>query len=181
MNAMFGHKWVSAYGADIDPTGIWLQCLEELQPAHIQYGIAVLKNSGLSWPPSAPEFRSMCLPTGQRLGLPSEFDAYNQLLEIINVGGQIDWFRIAVHPAVYYTYANLLDPYAMKRATTTQHRDMFTKAYRVTMNRAAGGFKFPPIPQAIEHQPQPVSGAEKAQRKAEAISELQKLREKSRI
>jgi hypothetical protein len=64
MSSMFGHRWVSSYGAQIDPDRIWLACLRDISPDQIRFGLKVCRDGCLEWPPSAPEFRGMCLGVG---------------------------------------------------------------------------------------------------------------------
>jgi hypothetical protein len=60
MSSMYGHKWTSAYGVE-DSNNVWLACLREISPDQIRQGIKRCNDLFLEWPPSAPEFRRMCL------------------------------------------------------------------------------------------------------------------------
>lgn len=62
---MFGHKWVSSFGEDIDPDKVWLATLGGVSDEQVKAGLKRLADSGAEWPPSAPEFRNMCLNDGQ--------------------------------------------------------------------------------------------------------------------
>lgn len=62
MLGLFGQKWVSNYGMDPDPDNIWASCLKGIAPDQIRYGLNKVSESGLEWPPSAPQFRAMCKP-----------------------------------------------------------------------------------------------------------------------
>ncbi len=61
---MFGHKWVSSYGAAIDPDKVWFATLGGVSDEQIKEGLKRLAESGQEWPPSAPEFRKLCLDDG---------------------------------------------------------------------------------------------------------------------
>ena len=63
MLSMFGHKWRSQYGLDIDP--LWRRCLADLDPEELQRGVAELGHQGAEWPPSLPEFRKLCHPPAE--------------------------------------------------------------------------------------------------------------------
>jgi hypothetical protein len=63
MAAMFGHPWVSQYGAA--PDGVagetWAAALSGITPVQIAEGLRATLATGAEWPPSAPRFRAMCL------------------------------------------------------------------------------------------------------------------------
>jgi hypothetical protein len=61
MGSMFGHRWVSAYGAEVDPDNVWYACLYDLTQEQIRLGLKVCRDECMEWPPSAPEFRGFCL------------------------------------------------------------------------------------------------------------------------
>lgn len=60
MSSMYGHKWVSSYGDQVDPDKVWAACLKGISREQINYGLNQCAIRGLEWPPSAPEFRAMC-------------------------------------------------------------------------------------------------------------------------
>lgn len=84
MAGLFGHRWASSYGAAVDPDGIWAIALAGLAPAHIRHGLASVVRMGGDWPPSAPEFRKLCLAAGkvtpESVGLPPLEAAYGQAI-----------------------------------------------------------------------------------------------------
>lgn len=61
MSSMYGHKWVSSYGAEVDPDKVWASCLKGVLPEQIKHGLNRCATECHEWPPSAPEFRSLCL------------------------------------------------------------------------------------------------------------------------
>lgn len=60
MSSMFGHRWTSAYGDEIDPDRVWAAALVGLTEQQLRHGLKACVAAGLDWPPSAPEFRSLC-------------------------------------------------------------------------------------------------------------------------
>lgn len=58
---MYGHKWVTSYGSEVDPDRVWLAALSDVTPEQIKHGLKRCVNEGMDWPPSAPEFRVLCL------------------------------------------------------------------------------------------------------------------------
>lgn len=61
MTSMYGHKWTSAHGVDVDSEGVWSKALTGVSPRKIGEGMSLLTQKGEEWPPSAPQFRKMCL------------------------------------------------------------------------------------------------------------------------
>lgn len=60
MGSLYGHKWSSAYGDKADPDRVWEACMVDLTETQVRHGLRECVNSGLEWPPSAPEFRKLC-------------------------------------------------------------------------------------------------------------------------
>lgn len=61
MARMYGHKWSSAFGDEIDPGNVWATVLDGCDIQKIRHGFRKCMELGLEWPPSAPEFRKLCL------------------------------------------------------------------------------------------------------------------------
>lgn len=61
MASLFGHKWTSAYGDEVDVDGMWSRALAGLTEDDLKNGFNRLALEGSDWPPSAPEFRGLCL------------------------------------------------------------------------------------------------------------------------
>lgn len=59
MVRIYGHRWRSSFG-DADD-GTWLTGLKHLTPEQLATGLSDCIVKGGEWPPSLPEFRSMCL------------------------------------------------------------------------------------------------------------------------
>ena len=45
----------------MDTDKVWAACLRGILPEQIKHGLNELAKSGDPWPPSAPEFRALCL------------------------------------------------------------------------------------------------------------------------
>lgn len=98
MVSLYGHKWTSSFG-DSDEGNYWLATLRELTTDHLKIGLERCTSSGDAWPPSAPEFKSMCLPTAQDFGLPQAHESY---LEACNNSHNVlghGWSHNAVYEA----------------------------------------------------------------------------------
>lgn len=48
----------------VDPDRVWQATLRGLTDSDIKNGFRALSDSGAEWPPSAPEFRKMCIDNG---------------------------------------------------------------------------------------------------------------------
>ena len=77
MTEMYGTRWTASVGDCPDQDHAWSTVLGGLNGREIANGLNVLVERGLEWPPSAPEFRRMCLHIP---GLPSAVEAWAQAL-----------------------------------------------------------------------------------------------------
>lgn len=77
MTEMYGTRWTGSVGDCPDQDHAWSTVLAGLSGREIANGLNVLVERGLEWPPSAPEFRRICLHIP---GLPSAVEAWAQAL-----------------------------------------------------------------------------------------------------
>ena len=61
MGSMYGTRWTANFGAAVDPDRVWTAALHGLDEPQIRSGLRRCVESGLEWPPSAPEFRALCV------------------------------------------------------------------------------------------------------------------------
>lgn len=61
MGSMYGHRWTSSFGDTVDPDRVWAATLAGLDEVQVRHGMRQCAELGLEWPPSAPEFRKLCL------------------------------------------------------------------------------------------------------------------------
>ena len=61
MGQMYGHRWTSNFGDQVDPQNVWAACLRGITRDQIRRGLNRCAVLCLEWPPSAPEFRKLCL------------------------------------------------------------------------------------------------------------------------
>lgn len=61
MSAMYGHRWSSAYGLEPDPDRVWQATLSGITAEQIKSGLRKCALRADPWPPSAPEFRGLCI------------------------------------------------------------------------------------------------------------------------
>ena len=107
MTDLYGHKWTSVHGLE-DTSGVWGKALSGIDKFQIAAGAKACAISGEAWPPSAPEFRQMCLEGGSDLGIPEPIVAWREAVEastdpstwkfshpIVSEAGRLtDWFSI---------------------------------------------------------------------------------------
>lgn len=60
MSQIFGHKWSSSFGAE--PSETWLAGLIDMTEEEIRTGLVACLNWAEEWPPTLPQFRSLCRP-----------------------------------------------------------------------------------------------------------------------
>ena len=75
MTETYGHRWTSNFGVSADQNHAWAKHLSGVTGRQIANGLNALSGVVDGWPPSAPEFRAMCL---QVPGLPSEAQAWDE-------------------------------------------------------------------------------------------------------
>ena len=75
MTETYGHRWTSNFGVSADQNHAWAKHLSGVTGRQIANGLNALSGVVDGWPPSAPEFRALCL---QVPGLPSEAQAWDE-------------------------------------------------------------------------------------------------------
>lgn len=61
MGSMYGTRWTANFGDDVDPDRVWSAALHGLDESQVRAGMRRCVERGLEWPPSAPEFRALCI------------------------------------------------------------------------------------------------------------------------
>lgn len=135
MAELYGHKWTSVHGL-ADESGNWGKALGGIDKYQLAAGIRVCTQSGDPWPPSAPEFRAMCLSGGDVQGIPNVADAWREAVEASTAPTE---FRYS-HPIVREA-GRLTDWYSIRtgtpKAETVQNR--FNKRYADLVARLQRG------------------------------------------
>lgn len=69
MVSCFGHLWISSYGVDASgETGkTWAQGLYGINPTQMRKGVSAAIASDKPYPPTLPQFRSMCFGTDPKV------------------------------------------------------------------------------------------------------------------
>lgn len=115
--------------------------------------LSEIRSGGRAWPPTAPEFRAMCLSAGKQKSDPlevawSEFNRWQQT-------GRKDYSHVS--PALYHTISKNLDLYVYQQQTRQDVcLKMFEMAYKATLFQIECGeeLRTPPAPETlIESKP----------------------------
>lgn len=150
MTRIFGHRWTSAYGEMDDST--WKRGLRGLTPQQIGFGLTACIRRPAAWPPTLPEFRALCTPSAEDLGLPPLDAAYR---EAANATQGHTWS----HPAVYVA-AQAVGLFELRTLTQDRSRPLFERAYEIACRRAVAGEPLSaPIPKAIQKLATPAARA----------------------
>lgn len=140
MAEIYGHRWTSAYGDNPDQGAAqtWAKGLEHLTPAQLAHGLTTAIASADGWPPTLPEFRSMCL------GIPT-FAAVKHELRSTKESGKRSPFIRQV-----WTF---IDGYLLARADADKADRMLRDAYLLAAEYVMRGGQLPsPAEAVIEHE-----------------------------
>lgn len=136
----YGHRWTANFGPVPKPDHAWAKHLTGLTSKQLANGLAqlsTLENDG--WPPSAPQFRAMCLHVA---GFPTDDEAWEQALR-----------GIYAHEAVRIA-AKATGTWDLKHGKLTDKalHKVFSRNYAIVKARAAMGKPLDEeIPKAITH------------------------------
>jgi len=61
MADMYGYKWTSQHGVDVDKNDVWKKGLTGVSPREFADGLNIVVTEGEEWPPATPVFRKLCL------------------------------------------------------------------------------------------------------------------------
>lgn len=134
MTEIYGHRWISAYGADAEQGAgqTWAKGLGGITAQQLAQGLSSALASSDAWPPTLPEFRSLCL------GIPT-FAAVKHELRTTGTGKRSPFMR---------QVWEFLDGYLFARATVETADRMLRDAYNLAAEYVMRG----------GHLPEPVVG-----------------------
>ena len=120
-----------------------------MTPAQVGHGLSrCATHRADGWPPTLPEFRALCTPTAEDLGLPTPDAAYR---EAALADRDHQWS----HPAVLAA-AQAAGLFELRTLPEAKSRPLFEWAYEIVTRRVLAGEQFAaPIPQALEKLPTP--------------------------
>lgn len=138
---IYGARWTSNYGERDD--GTWAKGLHGITPAQIAGALGRCVKRSDPWPPTLPEFRTLCFPSREELGLPDLESAYIEAARF-HESKHHKWS----HPAVYHA-SKALGHFQWKQRDQVT-RPIFTNAYEQICRRAIAGESFAdPVPAAL--------------------------------
>jgi len=113
------------------PPDVWRRGLAGLAGDDLARGLRRLVKSGTGFLPALGEFRAMCEPTPEELGLPSERDAYLAACSM-------SW---RLHPSVWHA-AREVGIYALRHEAEAKTRHAFARAWSKVVAQVRAGVVF---------------------------------------
>ena len=178
LTQIYGHRWTSQFGDATDAEGrltgtarCWADGLGDLSPAALKRGLhRCVHERADPWPPTLPEFRQLCQPAPEELGLPTVEEAYQ-----VACLQKPDW--PGVHPIVWHA-RQAVGVFELISEPSSRTRPRFEAAYQALARRALAGerFAFPADlnAPALPNQSQPLTEEERAEAQRWAL-ELSRL------
>lgn len=148
MTGLYGHKFTSQFGEQVDVSGVWWATLRDLSDQQFKNGLCALRDNSIEWPPNAIEFRKLCL-TPQ--GLLTAIEAQRQFIQYLQLPDHRKKPR-KLNPEVYHAYREYCDPVGIKTASEKDVRAMFDTAYKLTLHHVLHGGELTHPSIAIEHK-----------------------------
>lgn len=137
MSAIYGNRWTSQHGGT--PEGIdlaeWAEAIKGLRPSQLAAGMRAVRSSGSGWPPTAPEFRAMCMD------LPSLIEVQRELAgaEPVTPFGRMVWMYV--------------DAWRYRHADAATAQRMIEQAYSLARSKVLQGEPLPEASVAIAPAP----------------------------
>ena len=146
MTGIYGYRWTNSFGLS-DKNNIWRACLKNISDKQLKSGFDELLASDHKWPPSAIEFRALCLKQSEReLGVLSAFEAYTMLTHWLNKEkrktSDLSPFLYAIYKAVGH--------YALMNESHEQIKRSIREACEITTERVKRGEKLELPPEPID-------------------------------
>lgn len=134
MAEIYGHKWVSQYGAA--PLKTWAVRLGSMTKEQIGNGVNACAHSSMEWPPSLPEFCAMCQPEASALGLPDMESAFQECMRCSHAPENHKFSHEAVRLA-----ADTVGWYVLRRCMPSEQevRKRFASSYGAMVGKVQRG------------------------------------------
>ena len=110
MTDIWGEQWMRERGEQ--PSNMWVTQLSSITNDHLQRGVNRTVSERLNWPPSLPQFLSLCL----------DFDTTEAFNRMINRKAALDDVEYYTRQAVGYQCKRVLDD--------TKARNLFNKVFK---------------------------------------------------
>lgn len=160
MAEIYGHRWTSAYG-DCEGSAFrtWQDGLADVAPAYVAHALRQCVQRGDEWPPTLPEFRALCQPSPQDLGLPDLNRAYRDAVSC--AAALANGGATAQFPAIVQIAVREIGSAEFRAMTPTKSLEAFARAYEILVRKVMAGEELT-APKALpaEIEPQPASPEE---------------------
>lgn len=137
MTSIFGSRWSSQYGST--PEGVdlieWGEAIKGLTPSALQVGMRAIRTSGREWPPTAPEFRSLCMAIPALVEVQRELAGADEATPF----GRLVW--------------QFVDAWRYRHADVATAQRMLQQAYELAVARTLQGNPLPEPSPAIAPEP----------------------------
>jgi len=151
MTRIYGHKWTSSFGDEIDPGRVWAAALRGVTLPMIKAGLSAMVEAKMEWPPSAIEFLKLCESGTDESGLPAIGTAQSMFLNAIAMpSDKRNWS--SMHPALYWCYQQI-GSYECKSLTAGELSIRFRQAWPQAVEKAKAGELVAPPELQLEHKP----------------------------
>lgn len=138
MSEIYGHRWVSSYGAT--PSDTWARGLAGMTGEQLGRGLAACLKSGDEWPPTLPGFCKLCLTIP---GIPSEDEAW---ADAVQIARRWKHPHQCQHAAVWHALSQIGDFHGIVEDVLEAR---FRKNYQQAVRMLETGGKLEPIPQPL--------------------------------
>lgn len=120
-----------------------MDCLTGMTADHFNRGYKKMIESGMEWPPDAMEFRRLCKPSAEDLGLMPELEAYQQA---------IAHRRADRAPEVVFTMQAMGGSFDFGQKKSNEAEKQFLNWYSKTIEHVLNGGKLPKPVLEVEHK-----------------------------
>lgn len=145
MTSIYGHRWISAYGADAQQGAgdAWARGLAGITARQLGVGIDACIVSADPWPPTLPQFRALCFAIP---ALPVVRLRFNQHLRSRE--------SLVAEPFDRLIW-QFIDAYRVRQVSADQTDRMLRDAYELAREHVMAGGELPEPSAEIEHKPEP--------------------------
>ena len=142
MGQIWGHQWEKSFGST--PSEGWMEALRGVTPDMMALGFNRLVEKSPEWPPNAMQFKALCKPTGEDLGLLPEHEAYQQA---------ITRRKADRAPEVVFTMRAMGGSFDFGQKKSKEAEKQFSDWYAKTIDHVLNGGKLPKPELKIEDKP----------------------------
>lgn len=131
--ALFGSKFTSGFGSLAESGPHWDRVLADLTGKQLDLGLRRVERSGREWPPSAPEFRDICLRPELPEGFPSVEKGFSEFKKYLQSSEHMRRLDM-VSPVLRHLIRKHLNMYDVKQVGSDKLFPMFKRAYDATLD-----------------------------------------------